>query len=141
MRLSRLALSLVLASACHQQSAPNTNPAPAPLSGEFTVKVINHGRLDVVIYVVHSGSRERIGEATASATATFKFSMRHLGAGRSYSLFGDPIGSTTENAQSETLVAENGELVIWTLEDDLRRSSVEVREDYLPETVPDVPLP
>jgi len=100
--------------------------APTPQLGELTIKVVNHGRLDVVIYVVHGGTRERIGESTASATVSFTFGMRHLGAGREYSLLGEPIGGRTA-ARTETLVADNGQLVIWTLEDDLRRSSVDVR--------------
>ena len=123
-----IGLSLILAVGCHR-AQPASTPAPvAPTrDGEVTLKIVNHGRLDVVIFVVHGGTRERLGESIASATRTFQYSMRRLGAGRDFYLFGDPIGSTTKNAQSETILAENGLTVIWTLEDDLRRSSIELR--------------
>lgn len=126
-----IGLSLILAVGCHR-SQPATTPAPATPAapardGEVTLRIVNHGRLDVVIFVVHGGARERLGESIASATKTFQYSMRRLGAGRDFYLFGDPIGSTTKNAQSELIVAENGLIVIWTLEDDLKRSSIELR--------------
>ena len=121
-----IGFSLALAVGCHR-TQPEPGPLIPPAQGEFTLKVINHGRLDVVIFVVHGGTRERVGDSIASATKVFQYSMRRLGAGRDFYLFGDPIGSTTTNARSETLVAENGLTVIWTLEDDLKRSSVEIR--------------
>ena len=59
-------------------------------------------------------------------TTEFTFSIRRLGAGREYYLLGDPIASP-RTARTERLVAEDGQVVTWTLEDNLAKSSVEVR--------------
>ena len=121
-----VAIGFALGLACrHAPVGEDRAEAPLP-DGELTIKVVNHGRLDVTIYVVHGSTRDRLGASTASLTTSFKFSIRRLGAGREYYLLGDPIGSS-RTARTETLIAEDGELVTWTLEDDLRRSSVEVR--------------
>jgi hypothetical protein len=91
-----------------------------------TFRIVNHGRLDLVIYVVQSGARDRLGQSTASTTTPFTYAMRRFGAGHEYYLVADPVGSLT-TGRSETLVAAKGQLIIWTLEDDLKRSTIEVR--------------
>jgi hypothetical protein len=49
-----------------------------------------------------------------------------LAAGAEYQLLGDPVGSR-QTVRSEPLHAQDGDVVTWTLEDDLKRSSVDVR--------------
>jgi hypothetical protein len=93
----------------------------------MTFRIVNRNKLDVAVFVVHGGTRDRIGQATASTTTPFTYALRRLGAGREYYLLGDPVGAVGATVRSENLAASQGRLVIWTLEDDLKRSTVEVR--------------
>ena len=79
----------------------------------------------MTIYVLQGSHRERIGIATAAATTEFHVPLRRFMSSE-YRLFGDPVGSRS-TARSEALYAQNGDVVTWTLEDNLARSSVDVR--------------
>jgi hypothetical protein len=96
-----------------------------PENAQFTIRVVNHNVLDVTLYVVHDGHRERLGNATAATTAQFSFLLRRLGAGREFSLQADPIGSRTP-VRTETFMAREGQIVTWTLESDFSRSTITV---------------
>jgi hypothetical protein len=118
-------LSLLVATACRTAHS-GAGQAPVAALGEVTIDIVNHHWLDVVVYVVHDGRRDRLGTATATTTTEFRLPIRMLGAGRDYRLLGDPIGSRSGVA-TETLHAEDGEVVTWTLESDLARSTVTFR--------------
>jgi len=89
------------------------------------VRVVNHAWLDVTIYLLQGTHRDRIGTATAASTSTFQILLRQLTAGE-LRLYGDPVGSR-QSVRSEPLRAQDGDVVTWTLEDDLARSSIDVR--------------
>jgi hypothetical protein len=95
-------------------------------NGEVTLRVVNHSYLDVTVYLQQGTRRDRIGTATATTTTEFRVALRRLTSGGDYRLLGDPIGSR-QAVRSESLHAQDGDVVIWTLEDDLARSFVEVR--------------
>lgn len=97
----------------------------APAQGEIALNVTNHNFLDVVVYVVHDGQQTRVGTVTGSSSAVFYLPARLLGQGREIRLLGHPIGGTNL-AQTETIVVQPGQYISWTLETDLRRSSVGV---------------
>src|SRR5258708_7421907 len=105
-----LALTLLASSACMHHAAPESADEGPPPSGEVTFRIVNHGRMDLDVFVVHSGVKDRLGQSTASLTATFKYNMRRLSAGRHYYLLGDPIGSP-RGTRTELLVAQDGQLV------------------------------
>lgn len=90
-----------------------------------TLSIINHHPLDVVIYNVRQGHRERIGEVTAASTHTFTLHLRQY-PGNEIQLSADPIGST-QPTTTQVLHVLAGETVEWTLETDLARSFVVVR--------------
>lgn len=92
---------------------------------EIALNVTNHNYLDVVVYVVHDGQRTRIGTVTGSSSTVFFLPFRLLGQGREIRLFGDAIGSDAY-AVTDILVVQRGQYIEWTLETDLRRSSVGV---------------
>jgi hypothetical protein len=96
--------------------------APA---GEFALSVTNHNYLDVVIYILHDGQRTRVGTVTGSSSQLFYVPVRLLGIGHDLQLLGDAIGSP-DFARTETLIIQLGQYIEWTLETDLRRSSVGV---------------
>ena len=62
---------------------------------------------------------------TGSSSAVFFIPVRLLGMGRELQLYGDAIGSD-DYARTETLVIQPGQYIEWTLETQLRRSSVGV---------------
>ena len=122
-----LAALLLATAACfwHRKPAPTRNGRLEVPEGEIALQVTNHNFLDVTIYVLHNGQRTRVGTVTGSSSQVFYLPARLLGLGREIQLLGDPIGST-DFAVTETLIIQPGQYIEWTLETDLRRSSVGV---------------
>ena len=123
-----LAALLLAAPACFvfnraSQAAPS--PAIEAPEGEIALSVTNHNYLDVVIYVLHDGLHTRVGTVTGSSATVFFLPMRLLGHGREIELYGDAIGNEAY-ARTDILVVQPGQYIEWTLESDLRRSSVGV---------------
>ena len=123
--LALLALLVSAAAGCHQSVGARAAEGGVP-DGEVTVRVVNHSWLDVTVYIVQGSRRERLGSATATSTTTFAVALRRLANGGEYRLLGDPVGSRT-TVRSEPLYAQDGDVVTWTLEDNLARSSIDVR--------------
>jgi non-canonical (house-cleaning) NTP pyrophosphatase len=120
MRIALVVLCTAAAACGHHRGS--TAPQPA---GEIALQVINHHWLDVTVYVVHNGERTRIGLVTAATSQTFMLPARIVGQAREISLLGEALGSR-DIARTETLVVKAGQTIEWTLESDLRRSSVGV---------------
>ncbi len=97
---------------------------PEPVS-DIPLKVTNHNWLDVTIYVLHDGQRTRIGQVTGSTAQEFVLPWRLLGQSHELELLGEAIGSPAF-ARTEVLNIQPGQSIEWTLETDLRRSSVGV---------------
>jgi hypothetical protein len=118
---------LLAASACFifNRGKSNGQPALDLAEGEIALTVTNHNYLDVVIYVLHDGVRTRVGTVTGSAATLFILPVRLLGQGREIQLYGDAIGNDAF-ARTERLIVQPGQYIEWTLETDLRRSSVGV---------------
>ena len=119
--------ALSLAAACflpHKKTGPS-QPAPPVPQTEFALRVTNHNYLDVVVYVLHHGQRTRVGTVTGSSSELFLLPARLLVLGGDIQLFGDAIGNDSY-ALTERLVVEPGQFIDWTLETDLRRSTVAV---------------
>ncbi len=94
-------------------------------TGEIALSVTNHNYLDVVIYVLHDGQQTRIGTVTGSSSQLFYVPAHLLGMGHEIQLYGDAIGSD-DYARTQTLIIQPGQYIEWTLETNLRRSSVGV---------------
>ena len=77
------------------------------------------------MYVLHDGQQTRVGMVTGSSSSLFYLPVRLLGQGRELQLLGDAIGSR-DYAETEILIVQPGQYIEWTLETDLRRSSVGV---------------
>ena len=120
-----LALLLLVGPACFFGHKPAGRPAVDFREGEVALRVVNHTNLDVVIYLVHDGVRTRVGSVTAASSTAFFLSVRSLGQGREIRLFGDPIGGR-DHAETELIVVQPGQQIEWTLEPELRRSTVAV---------------
>jgi hypothetical protein len=90
-----------------------------------TINIINHHRLNVTIFNVAQGHRDRIGEVTAATNAQFKLHLRRYVASE-IQLYADAIGSP-ETVRAEVLHLQPGDIVDWTLETELNRSHLMVR--------------
>src|SRR5438067_13529249 len=123
---ARVAL-LVVASGCllfHRGTVYPRTAFDVP-EGEIALNVTNHNYLDVVIYVVHDGQQTRVGMVTGSSTALLFVPLRLLGMGHELQLYGRAIASDSF-ARTPTLILQAGQYIEWTLETELRRSSVGV---------------
>jgi hypothetical protein len=92
---------------------------------DVVLTVTNHHFLDVTVYLEHDGQRTRVGTVTAASTGQFRLRGNNISASRQFRLFATAIGSD-ENVRTETLTIQSGQIIEWTLEHDLRRSSVGV---------------
>jgi|SRR5712664_899592 len=92
---------------------------------DIPLKVTNRNWLDVVIYVLHDGQRTRVGTVTGSSSQEFALPSRLVGQSHELALLGEAIGSN-DVARTERLTIQAGQYIEWTLETDLRRSSVGV---------------
>jgi hypothetical protein len=126
LRAARVAL-LLGASGCFIFHHGNGDPQPSfdVPAGEIALNVTNHNYLDVVIYVLHDGQQTRVGMVTGSSASILFVPARLLGMGHELQLFGRAIGSEAF-ARTQTLIIQAGQYIEWTLETDLRRSSVGV---------------
>ena len=119
-RLAALALVCVVLGCGHRRSMDR--PAD-PI--DVLLVVTNHHFLDVTIYLDHDGQRTRLGTVTAVSSEDFRLPWRLLRASRQFRLFGEAVGSS-EAVITEALTIQVGQSIEWTLEHDLRRSSVGV---------------
>src|SRR2546430_16358104 len=124
-RRAALAALLCGASACFifNRGNPDLRPAFEAPAGEIALNVTNHNYLDVVVYVLHDGQQTRVGMVTGSSAALLFVPLRLLGLGHELQLYGRAIGSEAF-ARTQTLIVQPGQYIEWTLETDLRRSSV-----------------
>src|SRR5467141_818594 len=124
-RLAPLLILMVTACGRHhttQGAAPRTARTD-PV--EVVLTVTNHHFVDITVYVEHDGQRTRVGIVTAATTQQFLLPMRVLGVAHQFRLYGEAIGSP-ETVRTETLNIQPGQAIEWTLESNLRRSSVAV---------------
>ncbi len=125
MRTFCAALFFALASlACHHhhQDDTSSNTPPDP-NTPVLVEVDSHFQGDVVIYLLRSSQRERLGMVSGLGNAAFTFPYRKLGSSGSTRLLAYPIAGAAAYA-SDPLYIQPGQSLKWTLEADLSRSSL-----------------
>jgi hypothetical protein len=115
-------LFLLAAVGCgHHRPAPDTTNPKA----ELGVQIDSHHWSDVVISIYHDGVWERLGLAGAAKVTNFVVPWHHVGPSGLIRLRAHPIGGT-EDEVTESLSVQPGQVVVWTLESSLSRSSVGV---------------
>lgn len=133
-RVAALTVALAATVACAPRSVPRENPlydassvnVNSPARGEtITVEVRNHNWLDVVIYVVHGGHRTRLMTVVAAGAGSAVLPSHTLRSQGEIRLLAHAVGKP-ETFLSESIVAKAGMTIDWTLETDLRRSSMAV---------------
>jgi hypothetical protein len=118
------ALCITFASlACHHHHPDDVSGTPADLNTPVLVEVDSHFQGDVVIYLLRSGQRERLGMVSGLGNAAFTFPYRKLGNTGSTRLLAYPIAGSAAYA-SDALYIQPGQSLKWTLEADLSRSNL-----------------
>jgi hypothetical protein len=124
MVVARRALALALVALVFACAGRHHHTKPQPAQ-DIPLRVTNRNWLDVAIYVLHDGQRTRVGTVTGSSAQEFKLPLWMLGQSHELTLIGEAIGSS-DVARTEMLVIQPGQYIDWTLETNLRRSSVGV---------------
>jgi uncharacterized protein YceK len=134
-RLTALTLTAVfvaaLESGCaslrHHRSSTTSSAAVADVSDTSFVdlQIDNHNWSDVVVSIVHGGTRTRLGTVHTASTTVLKFPFSYAFA-NAVSLVAAPIGSPSQ-FESERFRVLSGQRVYWSIESSLARSSLVVR--------------
>lgn len=109
--------------ACHGKT-PDDSVEPDP-NAQVLVEVESHYQGDVIVYLVTGNTRDRLGMVTALSRAEFTFPYRRLQMSSNTRLMAYPLAGA-QTYLSDPLLVQPGQYVSWTLESDLRRSSLAV---------------
>jgi hypothetical protein len=121
-----LGIVSLLAVGCRPSMPRIATPADSTADPRFIdVQIDNHNWSDVVIYVVHSGQRTRLGTAGTARSTELRFPASYVFADR-VSLLATPIGSPAR-FESERFKVAPGQRVILTVESSIGHSSLMIR--------------
>src|SRR5881394_2687011 len=112
-------IALSTATSCAFRHQPSTADDDSDV---VTLNVINHHPLDVVVFNVRQGYRERIGDVTAASRGSFRLHLRRF-PGNEVQFYADLVGRA-QGVTSEVLHLLPGQSADWTLETDLARSMI-----------------
>src|SRR3990172_5855395 len=122
LELALVAVILAAPNCAQQRTARDAEPR-----SEWSLRVENHHWLDVTVLVEHGGQRTRAGIVTAATTGVFVLPPHLLGPNGEIRLVASPVGGgATLAVTTEVIVVGGGQIVPWTLERSLSRSSVAV---------------
>ena len=103
-----LLLLLLVVGACR---SARDGEAPGPARGPATLEVENQNFLDMTVYVLERGARQRLGEARGNSTTSLTIPERLIRGGASPLRFlADPIGGEGLPV-TEEIVVEPGDTV------------------------------
>jgi hypothetical protein len=108
-------------SSCGLLSSSDSRPAPNFLHSEVMVEVESHNWNDITVYLLSGGLPERLGMVTALGGATFDFSSHHLNSSTGIRLRALPVAG--QAFTTETILVFPGQVITWTLENNLEASS------------------
>lgn len=123
-----LVAAVLLAGGC---AYGNTTRSDVALDGaaveddQTQIRVTNNNWSDMTIYLVRSGSQQRLGTVTSQTTRTFTVPA-HLVSSNRVHLMADPIGSS-RTVSSAPLLITGGQTAEWRLENSLGLSSMWIR--------------
>lgn len=125
-RLVAVAIGLLFGTACSRATHESERETVYQAESVLTVRVVNRSQLDATIYLLHDGTRDRLGTVTAASSSSFSVRARTLGSGE-FALLADPVGMM-RTATTERLHTGQGTEFTWTLETDFSRGSLIVRD-------------
>ena len=116
----------ILTACAGHQASPKQELNAFGANETVTLDVNNHNWLDVVIYVLHAGQRTRVATVVATTSITVVLPNHALrNSGGQIRLLAHAVGNPV-TFTSEAIVARPGMTIDWTLESDLKRSSLAV---------------
>ncbi len=116
-------LCMTATSACG--SARHSKENPSPGNSEVLLEVENHHWSDIVVYLMNGGQSQRLGMVSGVSTNNFVFSYRQIATGGRVRLRAHPVGGE-DPFTSEDVSIQSGQGLKWTLESDLKRSTLSV---------------
>jgi hypothetical protein len=116
-------LCLAATSACG--SSRHSKESPSPGNSEVSLEVENHHWSDIVVYLMNGNQSQRLGTVSGVSTSSFTFPYRQIATGGRVRLRAHPVGGK-ESFTSEDVVMQSGQGIKWTLESDLKRSTLAV---------------
>jgi hypothetical protein len=120
-----LALSITLTDCgLLSSSQKGSNQSSVPDRRRVGVEVQSHNWSDVTVYLMSGGLPQRLGMVTALGSATFDFSSHRLNSSAGVRLRALPVAG--QAFTTETILVLPGQVISWTLESDLSRSSFSV---------------
>jgi hypothetical protein len=125
----RLALAMTVVSASSPgcgllSSPPHISQSNLAATGQVSVAVESHNWNDITVYLMAGGLPQRLGMVTALSSATFDFPSHRLNTSAGVRLRALPIAGHAFT--SETILVLPGQVITWTLENDLDASSFSV---------------
>jgi hypothetical protein len=93
-------------------------------SAQVLVAVESHNWNDITVYLMAGGLPQRLGMVTALSSATFDFPSHRLNTSGGVRLRALPVAGRPFT--SETILVMPGQVISWTLENDLATSSFSV---------------
>jgi hypothetical protein len=131
MRFVRIALAcsavLALTPGCGLLSSRHPNAADSadsPPRTQVLVAVESHNWSDITVYLIAGGLPQRLGMVSALSRATFDFPSHRLNTTSGVRLRALPVAGRPFT--SETILVLPGQVISWTLENDLNASSFSV---------------
>jgi hypothetical protein len=128
MFIDRLAVAytvLILATpGCGLFASRHQTVGDNPDRRRVSVEVESHNWNDITVYLVTGGLPQRLGMVTALGRATFDFPSHQLNTSAGVRLRALPVAGRAFT--SETILVLPGQLISWTLENDLDASSLSV---------------
>jgi hypothetical protein len=116
------ALLLLLAPGCFRHSVMPSSDEPEVVE----ISVSNNNPLDMTVYATYQSMRLRLGTVSTASTQHFTISLHQLSATGEFQLLADPVGSR-RTLTSESIHVFAGQSVEWTLQADLRQSTLVIR--------------
>src|SRR3954465_14625265 len=91
-----------------------------------TISVSNNNPLDMTVYVVNQSMRIRLGTVSTASTQRFTVQVHQVSPPGELQLLADPVGSR-RTMTSEPIHVFGGQAIEWTLQADLRQSTLTIR--------------
>jgi hypothetical protein len=106
-------------------SARHSEESLSPGNSDVILEVDNHHWRDIVIHLMNGNQSQRLGMVSGVSTNRFVFLYRQLATGGKVRLRANPVGGEA-SFTSEDVVIQSGQGLKWTLEGDLKRSTLTV---------------
>ena len=121
--LTAFFLCVTASSACG--SGRHSKGSPSPSDSDILLEVENRHWNDIVIYLMNGNQSQRLGMVSGVSTNSFVFPYRQLATGGKARLRAHPVGGQ-RSFTSEDVLIQSGQGLKWTLESDLKRSTLAV---------------